>query len=206
MSLTIDRIVKKYASLLWAASPPDARQIERFRSDLVAQSRADQITSYLSLFGSFERALPLFGSTFAEPPDVFWTVFLENWSICDGFWSLRQDLLSTLRKRKAELSPIGSMNPADRDFYDRIPESVPVFRGCTRRRARGLSWTTDRERAEFFARGGRFGTQADPVIASAEIAKVDLFFVSTARKEDEVVLDPYAIRRLRLGIPKALPD
>jgi hypothetical protein len=86
------------------------------------------------------------------------------------------------RQRKAELSPIGSMNPADRDFYDRIPESVPVFRGCTRRRARGLSWMMDRERAEFFARGCRFGTQADPVIASAEIAKVDLFFVSTARE------------------------
>jgi hypothetical protein len=50
MSLTIDRIVEKYASLLGPASPPDARQIERFRSDLVAQSRADQITSYLSLF------------------------------------------------------------------------------------------------------------------------------------------------------------
>ena len=80
---------------------------------------------------------------------------------------------------------------------DRLLERVPVFRDRTRRRARGLSWTTDRERAEFFARGGRFGTQADPVIASAEVAKVDLFFVSTARKEDEVVLDPYAIRRLR---------
>ena len=68
---------------------------------------------------------------------------------------------------------------------DRLLERVPVFRDRTRRRARGLSWTTDRERAEFFARGGRFGTQADPVIASAEVAKVDLFFVSTARKEDE---------------------
>jgi hypothetical protein len=206
MSLTIDRIVEKYANLRGPASPHDAKRIEQFRSGLVTQSRAEQITSYLSLFGSFERALPLFGSTFDEPPDVFWTVFLENWSICDGFWSLRQDLLSTLRQRKAELSPIGLMEPADRSFYDRLPERVPVLRGCTRRRVRGLSWTTDRERAEFFARGGRFGTQAGPVIACAEIAKADLFFVSTARKESEVVLDPNAIRRLRLGMPKALPD
>jgi hypothetical protein len=165
---------------------------------LVAQSRAAQITSYLTLFGSFERALPVFASTFDEPPDVFWTVFIENWNICDGFWSLRQDLLLTLRERKARLSPIGLMKPADRAFYDGLPEHVPVFRGCTRRRVRGLSWTTDRERAEFFARGSRFGPQPDPVIACAEIAKANLFFVSTARKEGEAVLDPYAIRRLRL--------
>jgi hypothetical protein len=36
------------------------------------------------------------------------------------------------------------------------------------------------------------------VIACAEIAKADLFFVSADRKESEVILDPYLIKRLRL--------
>jgi hypothetical protein len=55
---------------------------------------------------------------------------------------------------------------------------------------RSLPWTTDREIAEFFARGSRFGPQRDPVIARAEIAKTYLFFVSVNRKEGEVILDP----------------
>jgi hypothetical protein len=62
----------------------------------------------------------------------------------------------------------------------------------------GLPWTTDRERAAFFARGGRFTPPHDPVIARAEIAKADLFFVSTSRNESEVILDPYSITRPRL--------
>jgi hypothetical protein len=37
-------------------------------------------------------------------------------------------------------------------------------------------------------------------IACAEIAKADIFFVSTDRAESEVVLDPYSIKRLHLEI------
>jgi hypothetical protein len=63
---------------------------------------------------------------------------------------------------------------------------------------RGLPWTTDRQIAERFARGGRFPPPPDPVVASAEIEKADLFFVSTDRKESEVILDPKLVQRLRL--------
>ena len=38
----------------------------------------------------------------------------------------------------------------------------------------------------------------DPVMACAEIAKANLFFVSADRQENEVVLDPYSIKNLRL--------
>jgi hypothetical protein len=163
-----------------------------------ALRRAEQISCDLALFGSHARSLALLNATYAEPADVFWRVFLENWNICDGLWSFRQKLLSTLRQRKAELSPIAFLRPPDRAFYDALPDRVPVFRGCGRRRVRGLPWTGNRKIAEFFARGGRFPQPPDPVIACAEIAKSDLFFVSADRKESEVVLDPYSITRLRL--------
>jgi len=107
-------------------------------------------------------------------------------------------MLSTLRQRKGELSPIGFMDPADRAFYDALPDRVTVFRGCGRRRVRALPWTTDRECAAYFARGGRFAPPPDPVIACGEIAKTNLFFVSTDREECEVVLDPYSVKGLRL--------
>ncbi len=228
--LTIDHIVEKYRSLdseetlvanfrrygMSAAAIKSAiaqhrehagtvaereQQIENFRAELIGRSRAEQITHYLSLFGSHERSIPLWEATVDEPADVFWQVFLENWCDCDGLWPMRQIMLSTLRHRAAQLSPIAFMQPADRRFYARLPDRVIVFRGCGRRRVRGLPWTTDRKIAAYFARGGRFPAPPDPVIACAEIAKADLFFVSAARKESEVILDPYLIKRLRLEPP-----
>jgi hypothetical protein len=197
LTLTIDRIIEKYAGVHRPGAVSRA-QIEQFRSDLILKARSGQITSYLGLFGSHERAIPLWEETTDEPADVFWSVFLENWNICDGLRPLRQVLLPTLRQRKAALSPIGFMERADRTFYDGLPDLATVFRGCGRRRVRGLPWTTDRSVAAKFAQGGRFPTPHDPVIACAEIEKADIFFVSTGRNESEVVLDPYSIKRLRL--------
>jgi hypothetical protein len=174
------------------------RQIEEFRTELIALPRAEQISRYLLLFGSHERAIPLWEETDDEPADVFWPVFLENWCVCDGLWPMRKLLLPTLRRRFAQLSPIPFMKPGDRQFYEALPDRVTVFRGCGRRRVRGLPWTTDLTVAEKFARGGRFPPPPDPVIARAEIDKADIFFVSGGRKESELILDPYRITRLWL--------
>ena len=176
----------------------DQEQVERFRASLISLPRHEQINSYLGLFGSHERALPLWEATLREPATVFWRVFLRNWFVCDGIWPLRQLMLSTLRQRAGELSPIEFMEEPDRQFYDRLPSQVRVYRGCGRRRVRSLPWTTDRAVADKFARGGRFPQPPDPVIACAEIAKANLFFVSADRQENEVVLDPYSIKNLRL--------
>jgi hypothetical protein len=197
------KVRRAFIEKIGTAAKPE-EQIDRFRSELILLPRAEQIARYLWLFGSFERSSALWTSTFNEPPDVFWPVVLEAWSVCDGLWPTRKIMLSTLKRRAAELSPIGFMSSQDRAFYDQLPGRVTVFRGCSRRRVRGLPWTTDRKIAEFFARGGRLGRQPDPVIASAEIAKADLFFVSVSRDESEVVLDPYLIKRLRLE--GTLPD
>lgn len=225
--LTIDEIVEKYISLgsektfvtnltrigmsaaviksaleqhrAHAGSEAERKQqVDSYRADLMGMRRHEQITAYLSLFGSHERALPLLTSTIDEPADVFWNVFLDNWCSCDGLWPLRKYLLSTLRRRASELSPIEFMSTDDRLFYAQLPEGFTVYRRCGRRRVRSFPWTTDRGVAAYFARGGRFPQPPDPVIASAEIAKTDLFFVSVDRRESEVVIDPYRIARLCL--------
>ena len=63
---------------------------------------------------------------------------------------------------------------------------------------RGLAWTTETTVAERFAAGGRFPAPSDPVVASGEVAKQHIFFAQTSRKENELVLDPSKIERLRL--------
>jgi hypothetical protein len=197
--LTIDEIVQKYREI---NNTPQS--VEEFRAKLLPKSPAEQISAYLSLFGSGECAVPLFLATIDAPPELFWKVLLEWWDTVDGYRAVRSILLPTLQKRKAELSPIDLLSPMDRAFYDELPQRVTVFRGCGRRYVRWPSWTTNRERAEFFARGARFGLPRDPVIGSAEIAKADLFFALASRQEAEVVLDPYRIKHLRLE--RVAPD
>jgi hypothetical protein len=81
--LTIDRIIEKYRGI--HRTPAPAEQVERFRADLVSQSRAEQISSYLWLFGSHKRSIPLLHATAAEPPEVFWPVFLDCCACAMGF-------------------------------------------------------------------------------------------------------------------------
>ena len=192
--ITIDDILDKYRGFT-GATP---EQVEGVHKDLSKQPRAEQIGYYLGLFGSYERSIPLYEATIDESPEVFWSVVLENWCDCDGLWPLRRILLDTLRRRRAQRSPIEFQNTSDRRFYDELPDVVTVYRGCGRRRIRGLPWTTNRAVANYFAGGGRFTAPPDPVIASAVIAKADIFFVSAERAESEVILDPYSIKRLRL--------
>lgn len=161
--------------------------------------RAETISSKLCRCSSVERSWNLLMCLYEEPPAGRWKVLIENWNICDGLYPYRRYYLDIMRQAKSELSPIPYMEPADRAFYEGLPPRVTVFRGCGRRRARSLSWTTDYDRAAFFARGGRWPTPPDPVIACAEVAKEHIFFVCTSRNEQEIVLDPARIGRLRLS-------
>ena len=68
----------------------DQEQVERFRASLISLPRHEQVNSYLGLFGSHERALPLWEATLCEPATVFWRVFLRNWCVCVELCSRRK--------------------------------------------------------------------------------------------------------------------
>jgi hypothetical protein len=173
-------------------------QVESYRANLLTQNRIDQLSSYLALFGSHERVAPLLEATCDEPVDIFWPVFIRWWDACDGTQAWRGVIIDTLRRRAAQHSAIEFLDAESRQFLDSLSSPLVAYRGCGRRQVRGLSWTTDHGIAEFFARGGRFPQPRDAVIAAAKIKKSDVFFVSTRRKESEVILDPYEIRQLKL--------
>ena len=127
------------------------------------------------------------------PPGIFWPAFMDAWSRCDATWHVSSRLLQVLRA----LEPaVPFFSPAQRAFFDALPDQVAVFRGCSRPRLRGLAWTTDRTVAEGFARGHRNIPVPGPVVASAIIPKEHIFFVTNDRSEKEVVLNPRRLRRL----------
>ena len=181
-------------------------QIDVFRARVSAQNRVEQLASYLGLFGSHERIGRLLRVLVAEPADIFWPVFIDWWNVCDGTLAWRKTIIDTLRSRSADRPGIEFLGGDDRKFFDKLSWPLRVYRGCGRRQVRGISWTVDRERAEFFARGGRFPPPRYPVIATAEIERSDIFFVSAQRNEDEIVLDPHRVRKLKLEPLRPCPS
>jgi hypothetical protein len=86
-------------------------------------------------------------------------------------------------------------------LLDECGGKVMVWRGAEcLKHARGLAWTLDRDRAEWFAR--RFSRDGRGYVWEARVPRCRIFAHLTGRQEAEIVLDP---RRLRLAVPDRLP-
>lgn len=135
----------------------------------------------------------------AEQPDVFWPVFFDAWPMCDDTWRLRKSLVKRL-KAAAGAARMGILHLPELEsfFYSGLPDKVTIYRGCSLKRLRGLSWTTDLAVAAGFALGHRGIATPSPVVAQAVVSKVELLCVHTGRQESEVLIDPASIAATRL--------
>lgn len=95
-----------------------------------------------------------------------------------------------------------------KDFYESLPEEVTIYRGCAKEEFDdmdlGLSWTTDRGVAEFFA--FRFSEPNRVVIAScAPVPKKYFTAVYTGRSEAEVIANDYIFENYSIDIVTGEP-
>ena len=81
-----------------------------------------------------------------------------------------------------------------REAFDELPDVLTVYRGCSRARASGVSWTLDEEVAQRFTKGHRAIPVPDPVVVVGRITKAEIFGVFIDRNESEIVLDPKRLR------------
>jgi hypothetical protein len=163
----------------------------------------DEATSGLAesivnaLFGiginSDDRAQRLLELTADSDPAVFWQVFHQVWNNCDDTWYLQLDIIEALELNREAQPPRLFWNDEQKAFFDALPEVVTIYRGCSRERMRGVSWTTDKAVAEGFARGHRGITVPDAIVAEYRIAKPDIITVMPDIAESEVIIDPRGI-------------
>jgi hypothetical protein len=157
------------------------------------------------LFGidvnSEDRAYEMLRLTQIVDTEVFWKVFHHCWSSCDDTWALNRALLQSLSFHNQEHPARYYMDRKQRKFYNSLPDVVTVFRGCSKERIRGVSWTTDVAVARGFARGHRGMSPPNPVVARARIPKSAIFTVLVDREESELVLDPSELTEIkRVGL------
>jgi hypothetical protein len=139
------------------------------------------------------------------PPEIFWPDFMEAWTLCDNTWQDRKRILRALEAQTKREPALRFFSQTNREFFDALPALVPVFRGCSRPRVRALSWTTDQSVADRFAYGHRRIPVPEPVVAFAIIPKEHILFVSIDRKEREVILRPWRLRKLIVNPYMARP-
>jgi hypothetical protein len=118
-------------------------------------------------------------------PSIFWACLDHQWRNYHLPRTLQARLLRACRR-----------NAQQRPSLDRLPASLIVFRGCSRPRIRGLSWTRDESVAARFAFAEYGVTVPDPIIARAEISRDAVFLAIDGRNEAELLVDPRRLRKL----------
>lgn len=97
----------------------------------------------------------------------------------------KRELLSMFRS----IDPQKLMDEKEYQTFQRLNDTVTVYRGVTPYNAKNikaLSWTLDRDTAEWFAH--RFGQ--DGTVYEAQISKAHICAVFLGRDESEVIVDP----------------
>jgi hypothetical protein len=127
----------------------------------------------------------------------FWKMLGFTWGTQEQVWPGRGAYLTLFRSPRPGREAL--MDAADHEALARLPAEFPVYRGFQGRGRRGLSWTTSRATAEWFAR--RFEVLdrlGEPQVVSGVARKEDVLAYFGGRGESEVVIDPAAVRKQRV--------
>jgi hypothetical protein len=131
----------------------------------------------------------------AADGETFWRIFMRWW-VDFEFPHRWGSLIDLLRDVHGCVPAYSFMDPADRRFFDSLPDPVIIHRGSSGIFKSGVSWTTDKDMAEFFAR--RFA-DTDASVVTGRIRKEEIWAVFTGRKESEVLCDPDLVRQFELS-------
>ncbi len=92
------------------------------------------------------------------------------------------------------------MDSKELKYLEKLPDEIPIFRGCPSNKTSGISWTTEEAKALWFAERYNFKVKKPPfdkdcVVVSGVIAKSDILAVFLNRNEFEIVVDPKKVKR-----------
>lgn len=126
--------------------------------------------------------------------ETFWSLLGDIWTDSENIWQAEEmwlDMLHADRPGREQM-----MDEGERETLAQLPSDVEVFRGfCKDGRETGLSWTTDRRRAEWFAQ--RLALDDDnPRLATAHVKREKIIACFNGRGENEVVVLPEDLERV----------
>lgn len=127
----------------------------------------------------------------------YWELLGSIWTDSENIWQMEDLWLEYLDSDRGDRTQIMGISETPDDVaasnaktYSELPSEVEVYRGFSlEERQQGLSWTTNRKVAEFFAR--RLSQQGDhPQIVHGRVSKSDVIACFNDRNEEELVVLP----------------
>lgn len=122
------------------------------------------------------------------PPEQYWPLVSSVWTDSENIWQnvdVWMDLWSADHHRHDLV-----MDEDEMEAFNALPDLITVYRGSQSGLPIGLSWTTDHERAEWFA--NRYG-QDNAMVFEGKINKAHVLAYFLGRGEQEIVAFPHDV-------------
>lgn len=177
------------------------RKIEALRAEYL---RKGEYRQYIYSFGSEDSFQPFINLIPQLSDKQFWSLLRDVWMHMEEVMPQLQTWLGWFRSKRPGREHL--MTDDERAGLAAMPKAIKIWRGCGHgSAARGMSWTTDTERAEFFAdyscSGRRYfltgQTGTTPTVVEATCRKADVLAFIGERQESEIVVDPKHVTVLR---------
>lgn len=123
----------------------------------------------------------------------YWTTLRSTWTACE-FPSTNRELFLTLFNSPRPCREY-LMDDGERKALKKLPDRLEIFRGFAGSRGKGLSWTLDRDKAEWFARRFHVVHGKPPMLLEGTCKKSDAFAYFMSRNESEIVVEPGKVRK-----------
>lgn len=123
----------------------------------------------------------------------YWELVGAVWTDSENIWQNEAEWEELLHADRPERQAM--MDDDEREMFAVLPEVIEVWRGCIQgQNEDGLSWTTDRERARWFARRFADNRDGDPIVLHGTVAKEQVVAYFAGRNESEIVVaEPGAV-------------
>jgi hypothetical protein len=106
-----------------------------------------------------------------------------EWTRCDNVRH-HQPRLRRVLGMGGPLLPM--MDNAEQTTFAALPDRLTVYRGCSSRFLRGVSWSLNPDVARGFVKLARYRVP-DPVLVTAIVRKQDVLAIKLDRQEEEVI-------------------
>lgn len=128
----------------------------------------------------------------------YWRILSELWSDTENMWQNGYTwklLMDSDRPGRAE----NFMDDDERAALAELPDELTIYRGTSHGLPPGMSWTLDRDRAEWFAR--RYQREGyGPEMMVGHVSKKDVIGYLTGRSEDEIVANHENIHNIERAL------
>lgn len=125
--------------------------------------------------------------------EEYWELVADVWIDSENIWQNLDEWREVLLDERPSRHCM--MDEEEQTAFAALPDEIEIYRGCNLGvNEDGMSWTTDRSRAEWFAK--RFEREDfEAIVIVAKVKKEDVIAYFTGRNESEILANDVTVVR-----------